>query len=407
MTPPPASVIIVSRHRPAALMLALAGVAQMDHPCFEVVVVTDPASAAAVRGGEWAVKLLEYDQPNISAARNLGLQMAAAPVVAFLDDDAVPEPSWLSRLTAPFANPQVTAAGGFVLGRSGLAWQWRAMWVDCNGFDHPFDAGATTSLHAGSAQRAIKTQGTNCAFRRDALLAIGGFDTGFAFYLDEADVNLRLAALGGLTAVVPDAVVHHGFAASDRRLHNRVPTDLTQIGQSLAYFIAQHGSDPTALQRHVADQRARLKRLMLRGALGPRKARALMAGLQQGINAAKGLAPNRRPLAPTESAFQPMPDTGPRRGCLLFGTSKDSQLLQEKAKVARENGQIVTVILLARGLRPHKHRFTENGWWQQNGGRFGRAFRNGSRFMWLNAKARQQVERERLAKFRPVGDDTA
>jgi GT2 family glycosyltransferase len=406
MTAQPASLIIVSRHRTAALMLALAGVAQMDHPCFEVIVVTDPASAVAVRALGLQLKLVEYDRPNISAARNIGLQLAATPIVAFIDDDAVPEPSWLSRLTAPFVNPQVTAAGGYVLGRSGLAWQWRAMWVDCDGFDHPFDAGSHTSLHQNTPQRTIKTQGTNCAFRRDAVLAIGGFDTAYAFFLDETDLNLRLAAKGGVTAVVPGAVVHHGFAASALRQQNRVPTDLTQIGHSLAYFSARHGADPLALQRHVLHQRARLTRLMLHGAIGPRTLRRLMAGLHSGIAAAQDLRPNLPPLAPTASAFLPLPNTGPRNGCLLFGTTANRKTLEVQAKAARAKGQIVTLIILARGVRPHTHRFTEHGWWEQTGGRFGRAFRNGRRFAWQNADTRRQAETSRLAEFRPVRPDS-
>jgi cellulose synthase/poly-beta-1,6-N-acetylglucosamine synthase-like glycosyltransferase len=149
----PASLIIVSRHRPAALVRALMAVAQMDHPGFEVIVVADPAGVAAARATGLALKLAVFDQANISAARNIGLGMAAAPVVAFLDDDAVPEPTWLTRLTAPFDDNRVTAAGGFVLGRSGLAWQWRAAFVDAGGFDHPFDTGPAVSLHQDTPQQ--------------------------------------------------------------------------------------------------------------------------------------------------------------------------------------------------------------------------------------------------------------
>ena len=405
MTPPPASLIIVSRHRPAALMRALAGVAQMDHPEFEVIVVADPAGVAAAQGLGMALKLTVFDEPNISAARNIGLGLASAPVVAFLDDDAVPEPSWLSRLATPFSDERVNAAGGFVLGRSGLAWQWRAVWVDNDGFDHPFDASAGISLHAGTPKRAIKTQGTNCAFRRDALLSIGGFDEGFSFYLDEADVNLRLAALGGLTAVVPDAVVHHGFAASQRRRADRVPTDLTQIGHSLALFRARHGGAANALPCHIAGQRARLIRHMVSGALEPRDVGALMGSLEQGIAGGQKAAATwtaALPIAPSQAPFAPLGNTAPRGGCLLFGTTKDRALLTEQAREARANGQIVTMILLSRGLRAHSHRFTANGWWEQTGGRFGRSFRNGPRYDWQAAADRRLIEAARLARFRPV-----
>src|SRR5690606_6907848 len=117
---------------------------------------------------------------------------------------------------------------------------WRAMRIDGRGFDHPFDPGPGISLHRGTGALAVKTQGTNCAFRRADLIAAGGFDPAFRFYLDEADVNLRLAARGGLTAIVPDAVVHHGFAASARRRADRAPTDLTEIGASITGFLRRH-----------------------------------------------------------------------------------------------------------------------------------------------------------------------
>jgi O-antigen biosynthesis protein len=399
-----ASLIIVSRHRAAALMRALAAVAQMDHPDFEVIIVTDPATATAIRAGGMRVKLAEFDKANISAARNIGLQMASAPIVAFLDDDAVPEPSWLSRIVTPFETPQVTAAGGFVLGRSGLAWQWRAMWVDGDGFDHPFSAPASVSLHPGTAARAIKTQGTNCAFRRDSLLSIGGFDEGFAFYLDEADVNLRLATLGGLTAVVPNAVVHHGFAASSRRRADRTPTDLFQIGNSLARFTRRHGLTADALPRHIAQQRARLIRHMISGALEPDAVRRLMVGLLDGIKtgqAADITAPTA-PISASRQSFLALPNTGPRGGRLISGPKTQQRELVQHAQAARAKGEIVTLILLSRGMRPHSHLFTNDGFWLQTGGRFGRAFRLGARYTFAPAPARLAAEAKRLSAFRPI-----
>ncbi len=406
MTPPPASLIIVSRHRKAALMRALVAVAQMDHPSFEVIVVADPEAACAVRESGLRLKLAEFDQPNISAARNIGLALASAPVVAFLDDDAVPEPTWLSRLVAPFADPRVTAAGGFVLGRSGLSWQWRAAWVDGDGFDTAFDAPPGVSLHQGCGERAIKTQGTNCAFRRDDLLAIGGFDPGFAFYLDEADVNLRLASKGGLTAVVSEAVVHHGYAASARRRADRAPTDITQIGHSLARFTARHGLKTTALERHISGQRARLLQHMLTGALEPRDVRNLMAGLENGIASAQvaEARPQRRltAITPTILPFIALPGTRPRTGRFLFGTASEREELQAVARDAVAQGEIVTVITLSRGLRPHRHTFNAAGWWEQSGGRFGRSFRGVTRFNWQNADARRAEEAARLSHYRSL-----
>ena len=74
------------------------------------------------------------------------------------------------------------------------------------------------------------------AVRRDVLAALGGFDPAYHFYLDETDLNMRLAQAGHATALCPRALVHHGFAASTRRRKDRVPADLFDIGASWAVF---------------------------------------------------------------------------------------------------------------------------------------------------------------------------
>ncbi|TMV66989.1 glycosyltransferase family 2 protein, partial [Thioclava sp. BHET1] len=174
---PTASVIVVSRHRNPELLRCLTALAQLDHPAFEVVVVADPAAAGALQARGDAIKVAAFDEENISEARNIGLVMAAGEVVAFLDDDAVPEPSWLRRLLAAFDDPEVGMAGGFVRGFNGIGYQFKAQSIDRACRDHvepvPEDR---VSIHAGNGERTLAPLGTNMAFRRAAVLAVGGFD---------------------------------------------------------------------------------------------------------------------------------------------------------------------------------------------------------------------------------------
>ena len=114
MTDLPVSVVIVSRGRPQSLARTLTGISQLQYWNFEVVVVADPegiASAAALPFSD-DLKLVPFDTPNISAARNLGLRHAAGEIIAFIDDDAVPEPMWLRHLVAPASQSDVAAMGG-------------------------------------------------------------------------------------------------------------------------------------------------------------------------------------------------------------------------------------------------------------------------------------------------------
>lgn len=88
------SVVIVSRDRPAALHRCLLAVSQLCYPSFELVVVADRAGVQTVQRMPQSaqVKLAHCAAANAAQARNQGIALAAGQVVAFLDDDAVPEP---------------------------------------------------------------------------------------------------------------------------------------------------------------------------------------------------------------------------------------------------------------------------------------------------------------------------
>lgn len=393
------SVVIVSRHRPALLRRCLLGLTQQDLPGFEVVVVADPAGIAAVQG--FAVKTVGFDEPNISAARNLGIAQAGGEVVAFIDDDAVPEPTWLSRLTAPFADPAVIAATGFVRGRNGISFQWRAAWVDREGNDIPLAVEGVTLLPSTPA-KAVKTQGTNCAFRRETLAGAGGFDPAFRFFHDETDLNLRLAGQG-LTAIVPDAQVHHGFAEGPHRRADRVPKTLHEIAASTAVFLRRHTGSETDPYLAALTDRERRRALghMVAGRIEPRDVTRLLATLRAGW--AEGLA---RPLADPpalprpQTAFLPLDETGPRQGLVLWGWRHQATALNAKAQAAVAQGRVVTLFLFTADARPHWHGFGADGVWRQMGGLYGPAERTDPSFRLWRPHARVDHEIARLSRLR-------
>ncbi len=401
MTARPASVVVVSRHRAAALRRCLLGISQQDHPNFEVIVVADPAGVAAAQALELRIRILPFDEANISAARNLGLTHAAGEIVAFIDDDAVAEPTWLSRLCAAFDAPQVVAATGFVRGRNGISYQWQACEVDAAGLDHPLPPKA--GLYAGTRHRAVKTQGTNCAFRRGALAGIGGFDPAFRFYLDEADVNLRLAARG-LTAIVPEAQVHHGYAASPRRRADRVPLSLHEIAASIAVFLRRHA--PAMLELDtipaIAAQEARVAQLLRRRQVTATEAERLLASLAEGWDAGMQRALAVLAPLPEAAAFTPLPRTGPRPGLVLAGRAWQRARLMQAAAEAVARGEIATVICLAPTPRAHRMQFTDQGFWLQSGGVFGWSVRHGPRLRLKPFRARIAEEMSRIRGYRPV-----
>lgn len=405
-----ASLVIVSRHRTETLLRCLTAVRQMDHPDFELIVVADPEAAAAVRALDLPLKLVVFDAPNISAARNAGIAQAAGEVVAFIDDDAVPEPTWLRRLTAPFADPEVSAAGGWVRSRNGISWQWQAGTVDRMTRPAPMAVPAdAVSLHRAKPGVAVEVKGTNCAYRRDVLCRIGGFDPALRYYLDETELNLRLAARDALVAVVPGAQVHHFKAGSRQRSARRVPRSLHDIGASTAITLRRHGAseaDIAATQDWLQrGEKAKLIRLMVAGSIEPRDVTRLARSLAEGF--AQGLSESLLPLPPLPDGpvFLRLP-AGVRPGRFLAGRAWQAGRLRAKAATCAARGEIVTLLLLDPTPRYHWQHYDSRGFWEQAGGLFGRAERQEPLLKICQFGSRLVKERGRLGKNRPIHAET-
>ena len=408
MTQIAVSVIVVSRHRPQALLRCLKGLQQLYYYPFEVIVVADPDGIEALcsSGVLATVKHALFDQPNISVARNIGIGLAAGEVIAFLDDDAVAEPTWLSHLIPPFRDETVSAAGGFVRGRNGITFQSKARRVNGLGVhesvDIPDSEPVVLASYPGDA---IKTEGTNCAFRLDILRALGGFDPAFAFYLDETDLNLRLAGICAKTAIVPLAQVHHGFASSARRRPSRMPETLFDVGASQAVFLRKHADMAQykpAIKAMVAEQKARLIRHMIAGTCEPGDVAAVLKTLEAGFAAGAlrdfGGMPKMKQDATAFQVFETFERDSD--GICLAGRFWSLRSLRKRAKEHVENGQRVSLFCFSPTALYHRASFDAAGYWQQTGGLFGRSERDDPLVQKVGFSDRLQREKKRLKPVR-------
>lgn len=370
----PISVIVVSRNRPKWLRRCLLALGQLDYPRFEIRVVacSDGASVARKMGG---VAVHDLDRPNISAARNLGVSLARGTVMAFVDDDAVPEPTWLAHLARVFDDPNVAQAGGTTLGRNGISVQHAASRVDVFGRSYPLAVDAAEPVPVtSSADRYPRLHGTNMAIRRDCLVAQGGFDERFAFYLDETDLTLRLARAGGGTMFVPKAVVHHASGESAFRGADRTPRSVFEIAASAAVFHAKHCPDAVAQEARdmfLLGRRNWLLQHMHSGALAQDTAYRLIRDLRRGYDAGW-----RRPAAmPRE--FPDPKDTVPEA---RTETGRDVYLSRpptpSRLRSLIEAGHRVSVFDHKPDARFHQVTFTDAGYWRHTGGIFGRELRS-------------------------------
>ena len=210
--PPPAraprmSVIICTHNGASTLAETCAAVRRLDYPEFETIVVDDGSTdrtADIARGNGFRV--ISTANQGLSSARNTGLEAATGEIVAYVDDDAAPDPHWLLYLSEAFLETGCVAAGGPNLAVPG----------DGAVADAVAAAPGNPSHVLVSDREAEHIPGCNAAFRADTLREIGGFDPRFRVAGDDVDVCWRLLDRGGRITYVAAAMVWHHRRASIR-----------------------------------------------------------------------------------------------------------------------------------------------------------------------------------------------
>jgi GT2 family glycosyltransferase len=197
---PRISVIVCTYNGARTIRECLEGLRRLDYPGFEVIVVDDGSTdgtAAIVK--EYGFRLISGRNHGLSHARNVGLHAASGDIVAYIDDDAHPDPDWLRYLAAGLLGSSHVGIGGPNLPPPG------------DGLVAESVANAPGGpIHVLLSDReAEHIPGCNMAFRRSALLAIGGFDPQFRTAGDDVDVCWRLRERGWTLGFHPGAVVWH------------------------------------------------------------------------------------------------------------------------------------------------------------------------------------------------------
>lgn len=374
-----ASIVIASRDRQHLLDRVLNALTFQQDARFEVIVVSNTSPDVAFKDH---IKFIHFDEANLSRARNLGVMSAHGPIIAFIDDDAVPEPDWLIRLLVGFKNKKTGLAGGSVLGRNGISLQWGARRVDGFGHEAALNLKGAEYFSANTTNP-IKLQGTNFAVKKTLWAQLGGFDERFDYYLDETDFIFRANQNGAQTYFDPDAVVQHGFAENATRKGNRAQKSLRPIARSYAGFVSTHldtDQGKQALSVFYHAQRARLFRQLNDGLLEPRDIKPLLEDLEAGLREARSsefpeiTVKKTKPLLFPTKRGAPKTYSGWRYGRTIKGL-----------KVSKPD-QPTMLISYGLGLRNHTRGFSKNGTWVLSGGCFGKLRRDHPRLNFLQKK---------------------
>lgn len=246
---PTVSVIVNTDGRVKSLATCLESLRYLRYPNFEVVVVAGPTRdgthelcasfASEIRFAECPVR-------NLSMSRNISIHISSGELVAFLDDDSVPEPEWLDDVVPAFRDANVAVAGGFLHDHTGKDYQWTFGSLDRFGNADTRWNRATPEFNFPGSFHYPHVM-ANSVFRRDAIVEVGGFDEEYEYFLDESDLILRFVDAGWKVAQLDRGFVHHKFMPSHIRNESRVLTSWRSVVKNKTYFSLMNGGGHTSL----------------------------------------------------------------------------------------------------------------------------------------------------------------
>ena len=201
---PLVSIVICTRDRPEDLARALSSIraCPLESGEAEIVVVEETNTPHPIPGTTYIA--LPRENRGFGFVRNRSVQSCKGEIVVFIDDDCQADIGWLSALTAPLlSDGNLLGVAGAVLVR------------DCSLIGYAenilgFPGGGLRYLHEAKGRmmptRHLST--CNCAYRRDAILRVGGFDEEARWGGEDFLLAERVSALGRCI-YTPHAVVYH------------------------------------------------------------------------------------------------------------------------------------------------------------------------------------------------------
>ncbi|WP_220037493.1 MULTISPECIES: glycosyltransferase [unclassified Curtobacterium] len=213
------SVVIINFRGTDDTLECVARLNEVDWPArqLEIVVVENGSgddSATRLRaalGDQANVKLVVSDENlGFTGGSNLGARTATGEFVAFLNNDAKPDPQWIREGLAAFAaSPRIGAVASKVLDWDGTAIDFVEAGLTWFGMGYK---NHTTEPDDGRFDREkdiLFGTGSALFVRRALFLEIGGFDEDLFMFYDDVDLGWRLNLYGYRVRFAPNSIVYH------------------------------------------------------------------------------------------------------------------------------------------------------------------------------------------------------
>jgi O-antigen biosynthesis protein len=235
---PRVSVVVCAYNAERTMDACLASLEVLNYPDYEVIVVNDGSRDRTLEIAEGYPYCRIISQPNkgLSVARNIGAEAATGEIVAYTDSDCVADPDWLTYLVAKMEASGLAACGG-------------------PNFPPPEDSlvPAAVAVAPGGPTHVLLSDevaehiaGCNMAFRRAALLELGGFDPVYRAAGDDVDICWRFQDAGYVIGFSPAAIVWHfrrntlaaycnqqrGYGKAEALVYSKHPFRFNLFGQA-------------------------------------------------------------------------------------------------------------------------------------------------------------------------------
>jgi glycosyltransferase involved in cell wall biosynthesis len=241
------TVVLATRNRAQMLREALVSLDAALRTGDRVIVVDSASSDGTVLqvAKDMGARTLRCEEPGACRARNAGIEATDTELIAFMDDDCLPDPRWLEEISREFAHSPTNAfLTGRILPDDSLSTKAQ--------LGISLQVSETPSTFGAGDDPSVIGHGANMAWRRDALAQIGGFDElmgpGAPFKAAEDHDLFWRALRSGLTgSYVPAAFVRHR-QWRDRRGQLRAYFDYG-VGSG-AFEVKRAGLEHPHLRRH-------------------------------------------------------------------------------------------------------------------------------------------------------------
>ncbi len=214
---PAVSVVIVTYGTTGPVLDTLNALVRHSDVPYEVIVVDNvpddgrPASRAMLLARTRGVTLARPEwNLGFGGGNDLGVRLARADLVCFLNPDLIVVEGWLEPLIAALSDPSVGIAAPALLNPDGTV-QEAGQLLYSNGWTGAIGGADVLTGDAQLFTRDADYASAACwLVRRDEHLARGGFDSRFhPAYFEDVDYALRVEAEGKVTRVVCDRPVIH------------------------------------------------------------------------------------------------------------------------------------------------------------------------------------------------------